>query len=1207
MIKKLLLLANVVLTASISLSQTITVYEEDFETGGTWINSFTTGPNTWIHNNCAGNGPSLPGTNATYIYPGGGTTDDCNPATGKFRYGYENSVGLQGGAISCIDIDATCTSSLQFSFDYQGQGTPGEETLEVVYSTDGGTTFLPIGAPLASVGTWSSQSIALPALLNGISFKLGFRFIYDNANVFGIAPAFDNIVVTGADVTPPVINVCVPNINYSLNINCEVTVMDEKDAVVATDNCTSQLDLILTQSPAPGVVTFTAPGQTQVFTITVEDEAGNTTQCTFTGTAIDNNNPTVTCPTLADAFVNTACQLAVPDISSLVIWTDNCTSTPASMTFLQNPLPGTLVDTTLSILYTVTDPFGNSTQCSSTLNVVDAIDPILVCPPNATISKNAACEVVVLDYAAAIGITENCFYAIAPSISQLPLAGATITVPTIITMTVIDESANSAQCTFTVTPIDDSNPIITCPLDSTIASTNCQFVMDDFSDEIIATDNCSALFNMVVTQTPAIGTSLTGTNVVQFTVEDESGNSASCSFNLTVADLTDPTIGCPSNFNIDVDASCAATLADYTTSLQVLLDDCTSNLNLVLTQNPASGAIINGNTEIFITAEDEAGNQATCSFFAITIDPIAPSLTCPDTLTSAINSSCQYTMPDVSVSVTASDNCSSIGNLTFTQNPIAGSIQNGLTATIITVQDQQGNQATCLTIIAPIDTEAPTITCPANPYINNGTNCDYTLPNYGATTLVLDNCQDFTLVQYPPIGTVVTTGPTQIEMMVIDAGGNTASCSFTLTVDENIDPTITCPTNISQCNPIVSYAAPIVVENCSFNLMQIDGTGLTSGDLFPVGTTIQQYEVTDLAGNSASCFFTVQILDYPGVANIADDTIGLCDITSTTITADAHTTGAGEWTVLTGNGNFNNQFTNSTAVNNLDYGTNILVYQITSASCGSDSDTLVIEVSQLPLPASTQDTVLACFDTEISLLANTPLYGSGLWTTNDPTAIIDDADSSNTFANNLSEGWHNYIWTITNGSCPATSDTVHILVAKTAIIDQADTSLCVEVSALVLSGSTPAAGQTASWSVISGTGVLSETDSTVTSISGFEIGVNTVVYLLEHPICSVSSDTISIVSYLCEGFNPVFPTVITPNLDGKNDIFEVDFLEVAYPNCHVVIFNRWGSVVFESTGYAVPFEGKYNGEDLPMGTYFYKIELNDSNQTVYNGPISIIH
>ena len=93
---------------------------------------------------------------------------------------------------------------------------------------------------------------------------------------------------------------------------------------------------------------------------------------------------------------------------------------------------------------------------------------------------------------------------------------------------------------------------------------------------------------------------------------------------------------------------------------------------------------------------------------------------------------------------------------------------------------------------------------------------------------------------------------------------------------------------------------------------------------------------------------------------------------------------------------------------------------------------------------------------------------------------------------------------------------------------------------------------------------------------------------------------------MCDGFTPEFPTVITPNLDGKNDIFVIDYLDQLYPECRVTVFNRWGSVVYESVGYEDPWNGTFKGEELPMGTYFYKIELNDDKATVYNGTISII-
>lgn len=1206
MIKKLLSLLAISISCTVSWSQTYTVYENDFEgTSSSWINSFSTGPNEWIWNSCAGNGPSSPGSKAQYI-SAGGTTEDCSP-TGKYRYVYENALGAIGSATSQIEINAACTGSLQLSFDYQTGGVIGEDYVELVYSLDGGATFTPIGSPLAISATWTTQTVSLPALLNNSVFRIGFRFNYNNATVVGNPPAFDNIVITGADVTPPVITTCVPNINYPLNVNCQAVVNNETAAVVASDNCTSVGDLTITQNPVPGAITFTAPGQTQVFTITVYDLAGNTSTCTFTGTAIDNTNPIVTCPTLTAIPLNALCEASVPDITSLVTWSDNCTASAASMTFSQTPLPGTVVNNAQTILFTVTDANGNSASCSTTQNVVDNTAPVLDCPDDATVPVNASCNISLNDYLTAVTVTENCFFNDPVILTQSPATGTLLTVSTIVTIEGEDEAGNIGTCTFTVTPIDVTDPTVTCPSDMTVATgTNCQYTLADLSTSLTISDNCTALFNINITQTPLSGTNLNvGPHVINMLVEDEAGNSSTCSFNLTVEDQAAPTISCPGNVNLTVDNNCEATIGDYAGSVTVS-DNCTATSSITVSQSPVASTIIDQNTQIILTATDAEGNTANCNFFAIVIDDVDPVLTCPTDLDVAINSSCQYSVPDLTSSITGTDNCSVFSNMTITQNPPVGAIEGGLTAVSITLTDEQGNQGSCVTLLIPIDTEAPTVTCPSPATVNNGTNCDYVLPNYGASTLVLDNCSDYTITQNPPFGSTVQTGSTLIEIEVNDVAGNMVSCSFTLNVFESSTPTISCPSMISTCNPVVNYADPIVNDNCQAFLSQIDATGLSSGSTFPVGSTILEYQVEDPSGNSQTCSFIVQVLDYPADATIIPDTLSICNETSTVVTAEAHTTGTGEWTVISGQGNFNNQFANMTGVNNLLYGTNILVYEISTVSCGSTSDTLYVIASQQPLPASTQDTLIACNSTEISLLSNTPLYGTGVWTTTDSNATIADAASSNTTATNLSSGWNDYIWTITNGSCPSTADTMKVFISAVASINQADTNFCIEDGSITLTASSPELGQNAYWMFTIGSGHFDNPTSNTTTVSDLSLGINKIVYIMEHPVCASTSDTITIVSSLCEGFDPVFPTVITPNLDGKNDVFVISYLEKVYPECSVVIFNRWGSIVYESVGYEEPWDGTHKGEPLPMGTYYYKIELNDSDNTVYNGPISII-
>ncbi len=70
---------------------------------------------------------------------------------------------------------------------------------------------------------------------------------------------------------------------------------------------------------------------------------------------------------------------------------------------------------------------------------------------------------------------------------------------------------------------------------------------------------------------------------------------------------------------------------------------------------------------------------------------------------------------------------------------------------------------------------------------------------------------------------------------------------------------------------------------------------------------------------------------------------------------------------------------------------------------------------------------------------------------------------------------------------------------------------------------------------------------------------------------------------------PVIRNTFTPNGDGINDVWAVDYLE-SYPEVRVDIFNRFGVKVFASIGYTTPWDGTSNGSQLPVGTYYYLID-----------------
>lgn len=82
------------------------------------------------------------------------------------------------------------------------------------------------------------------------------------------------------------------------------------------------------------------------------------------------------------------------------------------------------------------------------------------------------------------------------------------------------------------------------------------------------------------------------------------------------------------------------------------------------------------------------------------------------------------------------------------------------------------------------------------------------------------------------------------------------------------------------------------------------------------------------------------------------------------------------------------------------------------------------------------------------------------------------------------------------------------------------------------------------------------------------------------------------------------PNAFSPNGDNINDVWNLANID-SYPNATVDIFNRYGEKVFYSKGYAVPFDGNYKGQPLPVGTYYFLIDPKNGRKVV-SGSLTLI-
>ena len=173
-----------------------------------------------------------------------------------------------------------------------------------------------------------------------------------------------------------------------------------------------------------------------------------------------------------------------------------------------------------------------------------------------------------------------------------------------------DINGNMSSCTSTVTVLPGVE-FMNCPIDifTGTGAGVCSAAVTFGTPT--ATSVCGT---PIITQTsgPTSGSQFpVGTTLVEFTA-DVNGVATFCSFNVTVTDTDLPQLDCPGNLIVGADDAGNYTIEDYTAAT----DNCTSVSNIIVSQDPAAGTVVTegSTTSITVTATDEAGNVAVCSF-----------------------------------------------------------------------------------------------------------------------------------------------------------------------------------------------------------------------------------------------------------------------------------------------------------------------------------------------------------------------------------------------------------------------------------------------------------------------------------------------------------------------------------------------------------------------------------------------------------------
>jgi len=382
----------------------------------------------------------------------------------------------------------------------------------------------------------------------------------------------------------------------------------------ALDNCDGPLGTVQTAGPVSG---STFPLGDTTITFTATDSSGNVSSCSFTITVEDNQAPLAVCQNITIQLdANGVAAITAEDLNGGS--TDNCTG---ALTFAasQTSFDCSHVGAN-TIILTVTDAAGNSSTCTAIVTVEDNIAPVANCAAPFTIQLDANGNASITEADIDNGSTDNC------SVASITLSQSAFTCAdlgdNVITLTVTDPSGNSTTCTTIVTVEDTIAPIVSCVAFTLELGADGTALLTPEDIGGTSTDNCAITITAIDIEDfdcSDIGTPV----LVTYFASDASGNIASCTAMVTVVDVLAPVIACPADFTVDTDqGSITYTLPDYFgEGLVTATDNCTDPVT-IFTQTPAPGTLLlDGTYTITLTATDEYGNEATCTF-ELTVDTI---------------------------------------------------------------------------------------------------------------------------------------------------------------------------------------------------------------------------------------------------------------------------------------------------------------------------------------------------------------------------------------------------------------------------------------------------------------------------------------------------------------------------------------------------------------------------------------------------------
>ncbi len=360
-----------------------------------------------------------------------------------------------------------------------------------------------------------------------------------------------------------------------------------------------------------------------------------------------------------------------------------------------------------------------------------------------------------------------------------------------------------------------------------------------------------------------------------------------------------------------------------------------------------------------------------------------------------------------------------------------------------------------------------------------------------------------------------------------------------------------------------------------------------------ISTGSNTYTWTIISGTCPPTSSNVTIksdaLPSPSLAGTAQE---ICTNESA-LAANMPTVGIGSWT---GSATINDNLSATSKVSVLQIGDNTFTWTISNGVCPPSVSNVIVKVDAQPI----NDNVFAAKEicgTSGAIAATAPSIGTGAWSISGGSATIDDVNSNNTTVSGLQQGDNEVLWTVSNGTCPSVSKTLHISTKPLPALNLGKDSTLCDGDHVLLSAASASAPYTYSW----------QDNSTGSQYLATKPGQYFVS--LKAADCPAVSDTV-VFDNNCP-YHFYLPNAFTPNGDNKNEVFNANAYNIL--SFEMDIFDRWGENIYSTSDLESGWNGKSRwGNDAQIDVYVYKINftvLSQNDKTLYKsiiGRVSLI-